>query len=74
MALSRAEREELADAFAELKFNRGVTQEDSLMADKAVWAALCHASGRCGLSVDQAYPNTPQARVYKLLHKALING
>lgn len=77
MALDREEREELTNLYAEMKFGRAFGQdreavtESQKRCDEAVWAAMCHTTGRCGLAVNQQYPDTPQARIYELLLKAL---
>lgn len=81
MSLTREEREELATLYAQL--NRGGSafapseaeqREGQAMLHTALWSAMCHTTGRCGMAVNQAYPDTPQARVYELMMKAMINA
>jgi len=81
MSLTREEREELVNTYATMAYGSvfdGKTaeqiEEDRMQLDQAMWAALCHTTGRCGMAVDAAYPDTPQARIYQLMMKALNNG
>lgn len=78
MSLTREEREEFANLYAEL--NRGgkafnpseeERKQGEMMLHTALWSAICHTTGRCGMAVNQAYPDTPQARLYELMQKAL---
>lgn len=78
MALDRQEREELVNLYAQMK--RGgegwsPSEEDRKLSNEqlelAIWSAMCHTTGRCGMAVDAAHPGTPQARIYQLLMKAL---
>lgn len=74
MSLTKDEREELTNLYAELAYGKAFGSKesaDATMLDTAIWAALCHTTGRCGMSINQAYPGTPQARIYELLMKAL---
>ncbi len=80
MSLTREEREELTLLYAEMRaggkgWNPSVEDraESHARLDEAIWAALCHATGRCGLHVPGQYPNTPQARLYELLNKAVMS-
>ena len=78
VSLTREEREELTNLYAEL--NRGGNsfapsdEEQRIgqqMLHTALWSAMCHTTGRCGMAVNLAYPDTPQARLYELMMKAL---
>lgn len=74
MSLTPEEREELTNLYADLAYGTAFGTKESAdkeMLDSAIWAALCHTTGRCGQAIDQAYPGTSQARIYKLLMKAL---
>ncbi len=78
MSLTKEEREELTNLYARL--NRGgeafsPSAEDQSVGQQmlhtAMWSALCHTTGRRGMAVNLAYPDSPQARVYELMMKAL---
>lgn len=79
MSLTREERELLVNSYAEL-LNGGPGFSNSKekvelgneMARMAIWSAMCHVTGRCGMGVDYAYPGTPQATIYTLLKKAFL--
>lgn len=78
MSLTPEEREELTNLYAEMRaggkgWNPTAEEraETNARLDEAMWAALCHTTGRCGLHVSGRYPNTPQARFYELMMKAL---
>jgi len=78
VSLTPEEREELTTLYAQLKrggtsFNPSAEEREQgeEMLHTALWAAMCHTTGRCGMMVNQAYPDTPQARIYELMMKAL---
>jgi hypothetical protein len=78
LSLTREEREELTNLYAELQrggkaFNPSEEErkEGEIMLHTALWSAMCHTTGRCGMAVNLAYPDTPQARLYELMMKAL---
>lgn len=78
MSLTPEEREELTNLYADMAFGgfpsrtEAEKEEAQLRLQEAIWAALCHTTGRCGLGIDNAYPDTPQARIYVLAKKALL--
>lgn len=78
MSLTPDEREEFTNLYAQMKAGGKewnptpeAKEEANKRLDEALWAAMCHTTGRCGLAVDHAYPDSPQARIYQLLQKAL---
>lgn len=80
MSLTREEREELTLLYAEMRAggkhwnpSEEERKESNARLDEAIWAAMCHATGRCGLFVPGQYPDTPQARLYELLNKAMMS-
>jgi hypothetical protein len=78
MSLTPQEREELATIYAQMRAGGAgwnptaeERQESNERLNEALWAAMCHTTGRCGLFVPGQYPNTPQARIYELMIKAI---